>query len=203
MQTHRLWRDQFRAFRMWILERPRGRAGPSAPHEAPDPGVETVFLDRHAKRDWLRSHAADGDWDQFQVALAHEHDLVLARRGGETLGWAWIGYEKVRLSPLGRAIFLPEGCAYLYDAYVRPAVRGQGIGGALVRARCERADALGTSRLVTHVLSGNVPSLRALRANGFETLGRTVFVRALALRMWMREPLPPSRSGLVQSRPSV
>ena len=202
MLTHRFLRDQFRAYRMWILERPAGAGGATAGAVLESAPVEYTFLDRHARRDWTCRTSTNGDWQQYQVALACEHDLVLATCNGETLGWAWIGYEQVRLAPLGRTIHLGICTGYLYDAYVRPAVRGQGIGRGLVRARCARADARGMERLLTHVLIANQPSLRALDSQGFRTLGQTVFVRALALRVWTREPLPAARR-LVHAGASV
>ena len=188
MRTQRFLRDQFHAFRLWILERPRAR-GPVAPVPVPE-GVEFLFLDRHARRDWVTQRADDADWEQYRIALEYEHDLVLARRGGKTIGWAWIGYERVYLPPLGREIRLDAGTGYLYDAYVRPAERGRGIGRCLVSLRCEHADARGIERLLSHVLTGNEPSLRALRTQGFDAVGRTVFLRALAIRVWTRGPLP-------------
>jgi ribosomal protein S18 acetylase RimI-like enzyme len=200
MQTHRFWRDQFHAYRMWILERGPG-AGPAGDGATSLPaGIDLAFLDRHARRDWVCLRGGDGDWPQFRVALLHDHDLVLARRGADILGWGWVGYERVYLPPLGREIRLAEGTAYLYDAYVRPAERGAGIGRALVGARCRRADAAGVGRLVTHVLVGNEPSLRSLRAHGFAVVGRTAFLRALALRVWTREPLPAPRAPLPAPR---
>ena len=191
MRTQRFLRDQFHAYRMWILERAAATAEPgSGP-----PGVDFVFLDRHARRDWACQRADDRDWPQFRVALEHEHDLVLAQHDGQTLGWAWLGYERVYLPPLGRDIRLAPGVAYLYDAYVRPGERGRGIGRRLVGERCALADRRGLERLLTHVLVGNEPSARALQAHGFEIVGRTVFLRALALRLWTREPLPSPRAA--------
>ena len=193
MLTHRFLRDQFRAYRMWILERPAGAGGAPADVAGDSAPIEYTFLDRHARRDWTIRASTNDEWQQYQVALAREHDLVLATSKGETLGWAWIGYEQVHLAPLGRKIHLGSRTGYLYDAFVRPAARGQGIGRGLVRARCARADAQGMERLLTHVLVANQPSLRALDSQGFRTVGRTVFVRALALRVWTREPLPTAR----------
>jgi ribosomal protein S18 acetylase RimI-like enzyme len=186
MRSQRFLRDQFHAYRMWILERP---AGAAADVVAPA-GIDLVFLDRHARRDWACQRADDGDWPQFRVALEHEHDLVLAQRDGQTIGWAWLGYERVYLPPLGRDIRLAAGTGYFYDAYVRPNERRQGIGRALVGARCALAERRGLERLVSHVLVGNEASMHALRTHGFEIVGRTVFLRALALRWWTREPLP-------------
>jgi GNAT superfamily N-acetyltransferase len=197
MRAHRFWRDQFRAYRLWILERRGGAPPPADAAASPPPAdVDIVRLDRHARRDWATQQSADADWAQFRIALLHDHDLVVARRGQETVGWAWLGFERVHLSPLGREIRLPPGTAYLYDAYVRPSERGRGIGRALVAARCEWADRQGIERLVTHVLVGNEASLRSLRACGFTVVGRTVFLRALALRLWTRGPLPPARPAV-------
>ena len=188
MRTQRFLRDQFHAFRLWILERPRA-GGAMLPASGPD-GVDFVFLDRHARRDWVTQRADETDWEQYRIALDYEHDLVLAVRGGQTVGWAWIGYERVYLPPLGREIRLDSTTGYLYDAYVRPSERGRGIGRALVGVRCSYADGRGIERLLSHVLTGNEPSLRALRTHGFDAVGRTVFLRALALRVWTRGPLP-------------
>jgi len=195
MRAQRFWRDQFHAYRMWILERPAPPADSPRPVATTPPGVELQFLDRHLRRDWVCQRGADSDWPQYRVALEHSHELVLAKSGGQTIGWAWLGTERVYLPPLGREIRLAPGTGYLYDAYVRPAERGRGIGRALVAARCRLADERGLDRLVSHVLVGNAPSLRSLHVQGFETLGRTVFVRALALRLWTREPLPAPRAA--------
>jgi len=188
MQPRRFWRDRFHAYRMWILERQRPQGDSRTAEPALD--CDFVFLDRHARRDWMVQRGEGADWAQYRVALEHEHDLVLARRGDQVLGWAWLGYERVYLPPLGREICLAEGTGYLYDAFVRPAERRRGIGNGLVGARCARADARGLDRLVSHVLVGNAASLRALQAHDFDVVGRTLFVRALALRLWSRAPLP-------------
>jgi GNAT superfamily N-acetyltransferase len=189
VRTNRFWRDQFQAYRLWILER-----GPGAPIQTPlratPAGLELRFLDRHERRDWVCQRGGDADWPQFRAAIQHDHDIVLAVLDGRTLGWAWIGYERVFLPPLGRDIRLPDGLAYLYDAFVRPAERGRGVGHALVGARCQRIDARGATRCLSHVMTGNEPSLQALRAHGFQVVGRTLFLKALALKVWTREPLP-------------
>jgi GNAT superfamily N-acetyltransferase len=188
MRAHRFWRDQFHAYRMWILERELPRVPDPMP--AIPVGIELRMLDRHARRDWVCQRGDASDWPQYRVALEHGHDLVLALRDGQTIGWAWLGTERVYLPPLGRDIRLTAGTGYLYDAYVRPAERGRGVGRALVAARCARATELGLQRLVSHVLVGNQVSLHSLQTQHFELVGRTLFLRALALRWWTREPLP-------------
>lgn len=180
-------REHFGLFRLWILERPAEWAGSESPGP---PGILVRTLNRHERRDWACEKAGERDWLQFKTALRHDHDLVLASEAGRVLGWAWIGYERVYLPPLGREIRLPHDTAYLYEAYVRPEARGRGIGSALVAARCRQATERHARRLLTHVVDGNLPSRRALTRHGFRVVGRTHFLKVLALRVWTSEPLP-------------
>lgn len=189
MRPGEFLRNQFRFYRLWILERTLHDV-PGWARVQPPEKIRVRFLDRHERRDWICDHAPDSDWPQFRAALRHQHDLLVASEGDSIVGWAWIGYERVFLPPLGREIRLADGTAYLYDAYVRPAARGRGIGSVLVGARCMKAVERGCDRSLTHVVDGNLPSLRALQAHGFETRGRTLFVKALGLGMWTQAPLP-------------
>ena len=188
-------RNQFHLYRLWILERPLRHDG-VATEVLPPAAVELHFLDRHSRRDWICQHSSDNDWPQFRAALQHDHDLVVASSGGQALGWAWIGYERVHLTPLGRSILLPPGTGYLYEAYVRPAARGRGIGRALVGARCLVARQRGCDRLLTHVVEGNLASVHALQGHGFAITGRTHFIKALVVRMWTSSPLPAAPPAL-------
>lgn len=191
MRPSEFLRDQFRLFRLWILERAPQAA--RAPDAVPSlDGIVIRCLDRHARRDWACENASERDWPQYKTALRHDHDLFLAEASGRVVGWAWIGYECVYLPPLGREIRLPQHTAYLYEAYVRPEVRGRGIGRALVAARCQRAEQHGARRLLTHVVDGNIASKRTLEVQGFRVVGRTHFLRALGVRVWTRDPLPPA-----------
>lgn len=189
MRPGEFLRNQFRYYRLCILERTLDGVPTASGSRSPS-DVQVRFLDRHARRDWICDHASDHDWPQYRTALQHDHDLVVATHGKETLGWAWIGYERVFLPPLGREIRLADGTAYLYEAYVRTRARGRGIGRTLVGTRCLRAAERGSERLLTHVVEGNTASLRALRAHGFELRGRTRFFKALRLTMWTSTPLP-------------
>jgi GNAT superfamily N-acetyltransferase len=186
VQPSEFLRNQFGLYRLWVLQCNQNKqAGPFVGDD-----VEFRFLDRHERRDWIFQRTRDADWDQYRTAIANDHDLVLAQRQGKTLGWAWMGYDKVHLTPLGREIHLPENAVYLYDSWVKPEERGHGIGTALVAARCERADQRDATTLLTHVVEGNRASRSALESNGFAIVGRTGFLRAAMIRLWMGAPFP-------------
>ena len=186
MQPSDFLRSQFGLYRLWVLQCAQDHHARTTVSN----DVELRFLDRHERRDWIFQRTSDADWDQYRTAIANDHDLVLAMREGETLGWAWLGYDKVHLAPLGREILLPENAVYLYDAWVRPGERGSGIGTALVAARCTRAAERQATTLLTHVVEGNQASRSALESNGFSVVGRTGFLRAAMIRLWMGAPFP-------------
>lgn len=186
MQPHEFLRRRFRLYRLWVLE---SRLDPQALAPPPVPAdVRLRFLDRHERRDWILEHTSDADWEQYRTAIAHDHDLVLALRGDATLGWAWMGYDKVHLAPLGREIVLPRDVVYLYDCWVRPEERQHGLGRALVAARCRQALERSATSLLTHVVEGNHASRTALESNGFSVVGRTGFLRLPLLRLWVNPP---------------
>jgi len=185
-------RRQFRLYRLWVLQAQvdTNAAAAAAPLPA---GVELRFLDRHERRDWICHRTSDADWNQYRTAITNDHDLVIARRQGHTLGWAWLGYDRVHLAPLERQIVLPDRSVYLYDCWVRPEERGCGLGKALVAARKQRARERSARTLLTHVVEGNQASRAALESNQFAVVGRTGFLRLPLLRLWIDQPFRGSR----------
>ena len=192
VQPQDFLRRQFRLYRFLVLEARLDNNNAAAPHLAA-PDIELRFLDRHERRDWVCHRTSDADWNQYRTAITHDHDLVIASRKGKTLGWAWLGYERVHLAPLERAIVLPAQSVYLYDCWVRPEERRRGLGKALVAARRQRAVERSASTLLTHVVEGNQASRAALESNTFSVVGRTGFLRLPLLRLWIDKPFRGSR----------
>jgi GNAT superfamily N-acetyltransferase len=192
VQQQHFLRRQFRLYRLWVLEGfpPESGTASSSPVA---PGIDLRFLNRHERRDWICQRTSDADWDQYRAAITNEHDLVIASREGRTLGWAWLGYDRVHLAPLEREILLPKRSAYLYDCWVRPEERGRGLGKALIAARQQHAQGRSLTKLLTHVEEGNHASRQALERNGFSVVGRTGFLRLPLVRLWTDQPFRGSR----------
>ena len=192
LQPQEFLRRTFRLYRLWVLEGDLQGPETPEPHAAAS-DIELRFLDRHERRDWICQQTSDADWDQYRTAITSEHDLLLASRKGETIGWAWIGYDRVHLAPLGREIVLPEQSVYLYDCWVRPEERGRGLGKALIAARRQRAQERNAKTVLTHVVEGNGASRQALESNGLALVGRTAFLRLPLVRLWTDKPFRGSR----------
>lgn len=88
--------------------------------------------------------------------------LLLAERGAEVVGYA--------LAFPTFSTFVGRPGVWLEDLYVRPAVRGEGIGGALLGAVASRAVASGAARLEGSVLDWNAPAREVYRAKGARPL---------------------------------
>ena len=123
---------------------------------AEDPGPVPMTPER------ARRHAAQ------MVSLDNAHDApvrpLLGRRGEERVGYVILAY--FWSNELGGRL------AYLDELFVRPDLRGQGIGSALVRRASELARSEGLPRLLLEVNDAN-PRARGL----YQRLGFTALAR--------------------------
>jgi L-amino acid N-acyltransferase len=106
-----------------------------------------------------RSHAAQAEW------LAHHgprHPVLVAEVAGTVVGWA-------SLSPWSDRKAYDRTAEVSF--YVRSDHRGQGIGGRLLRANVQAADALGYHCLLARIAEPNDVSLHLHEAAGFRRVG--------------------------------
>jgi L-amino acid N-acyltransferase YncA len=101
-------------------------------------------------------------WDEWHAARL-PHSRLVARRGGEIIGW-------VALSPVSKRSCY-EGVAEL-AIYVAASERGRGVGRALLEALVESAESRGVWTLQAATIAENLPSLALLVRCGFRTVGR-------------------------------
>jgi phosphinothricin acetyltransferase len=100
-------------------------------------------------------------WDEWDSEHLDECRLV-ARNGGEVLGWA-------ALTPVsGRCVY--GGVAEL-GVYVGAGMRGRGVGKALLQALIEASEAAGYWTLQAGIFPENTASVRLHHACGFRTVG--------------------------------
>ena len=88
--------------------------------------------------------------------------VYVAEREGATIAWS-------ALAPLSHRPWY-EGVAE-YTVYVSTAVRGRGIGAAMLAHLIEVAPSHGYYKLVGHILAGNAAGLRLAEDAGFRVVG--------------------------------
>ena len=114
------------------------------------------------------------EWERFDAARLGAHRLVAeaagpkaagpdAGRRGPVLGWTAVSPVSSRPAYAG---------VVEHSVYVAGAARGQGVGGALLRALAESTEAAGIWTIQSSIFPENEASLRLHQAHGFTVVGR-------------------------------
>ena len=152
----------------------------SAPDIAPPPGVVIRSL---AEDDWpaLAGIVTQRNLRLFRALVANGRHAMVAWRGSEPIGYGWVA-ERVGPDVTACPLTLPADAAYLWDLYVVPGERSNGIGSGLASARIRTARELGFREGWRMIAPTNAASLRTLVKSGTSTrvVGELRFIKILA-----------------------
>ncbi|WP_205881536.1 GNAT family N-acetyltransferase [Leucobacter coleopterorum] len=106
--------------------------------------------------------APPATWEVFEAGKHPKLRLVATDFAGKVLGWA-------SGSPVSaRAVYR----GVVEDSiYIRPDAIGQGLGGRLLAALIERAEAVGVWTIQCSIFPENIASIRIHERHGFQVLG--------------------------------
>jgi GNAT superfamily N-acetyltransferase len=139
--------------------------------------------------------AGQRDRERFRRLLDIGCIGIAAWRGQRPVGHAWVATE-MRPEVSRCRLELPSHAAYLWDLYVVPAERRNGVGSALAVERLRVARALGRTEGWRMIEPHNVASLHTLRrsAGSTRTVGEIRYLK-LGSRMFSRYVpcRPPTR----------
>lgn len=153
-------------------------------HESPDvaapPGVRIAPL---GDADWpaLSTLVTQRDLARFRGLAAAGRHALLAWRGSQPIGYGWVA-ERIGPDVTVCGLALPAHAAYLWELYVIPSERSNGVGTALASARIRKARELGFSEGWRMITPSNGASLRTLARTGSGTrvVGELRFVKLLS-----------------------
>jgi ribosomal protein S18 acetylase RimI-like enzyme len=150
--------------------------------EAP---VRIIHDDPQATLEWL--HRRPHDPRELGLARAEHHLLSRAELNGALVAYVKAGWGEVWISDYQSAVRFPPETAFIYDTYVEPALRRQGIGKALVAAVTRELQARGFARVFCHIPEWNGASRRLYESLGFAARRKIVFARVFGLGiLWPR-----------------
>lgn len=154
---------------------------------APPPGVRIAPL---GEADWsaLSALVTRRDLARFRGLVAAGRHGLVAWRGSQPIGYAWVA-ERLGPDVTVCELALPAHAAYLWDLYVVPSERSNGVGSALASTRLQKAKELGFSEGWRMISPSNGASLRTLArtGNGTRVIGELRYVKVLSrVQMWFR-----------------
>ena len=160
--------------------------------DVPLPAGVTVARLRPEQVPLLAPIAGARDRERFGRLLGIGCIGLVAWRGTRPVGYAWLTTE-LRPEVGGGPLKLPADAAYLWDLYVLPGERGNGVGSALVAERLRAARSLGRAAGWRMIAPDNTASLRTLHRAGASTriVGEIRYFK-LGSRLFSRfTPCPP------------
>jgi GNAT superfamily N-acetyltransferase len=118
---------------------------------------------------------------RFRALVAAGRHGLVAWRGSKPIGYGWVAERigpDVTICPLE----LPPYASYLWDLYVVPEERSNGVGSALASARLCKARELGFREGWRMISPLNAPSLRTLAnsGDGARMVGELRYVKFLS-----------------------
>jgi ribosomal protein S18 acetylase RimI-like enzyme len=129
----------------------------------------------------LRDLVLPSEYQHFVRRLAHGRFCFLAFPADNPADLAAYCWAATQIDPdIDKLVLaLPEGVAYVDDAYTSPAYRRQGIQTAIHLFRLDYLQQLGYKRAILIVDVKNRPSQTLARNLGYRKIGRTTFLRLL------------------------
>lgn len=153
----------------------------SAREIPPPPGVTIRPL---SDKDWpaLSRIVPQRSLALFRALAAKGRHGLIAWRGSEPIGYGWVA-ERIGPDVTACPLAMPPHAAYLWDLYVVPAERSNGVGSALASARVQLARGLGFREGWRMIAPTNRASLRTLAKTGTDTrrVGELRFIKIFAL----------------------
>ena len=152
----------------------------TSPDVPPPPGVRIAPV---CDADWpaLSTLVTQRDLTRFRALIAAGRHCVVAWRGTQPIGYGWVA-DRIGPDVTACAVELPANAAYLWELYVTPSERSNGVGSALASARVRAARELGCSEGWRMIEPSNGASLRTLArtANGTRVIGQLRYVKVLS-----------------------
>ena len=152
----------------------------SAPDVPAPTGVQILPL---SDEDWpaLSKIVTQRSLALFRKLAANGRHGLVAWRGADAIGYGWVA-ERIGPDVTACPLALPAYAAYLWDLYVVPAERSNGVGSALASARVQLARRLGFREGWRMIAPSNGASLRTLAKTGTDTrtVGELRFIKLFA-----------------------
>ncbi|GAB4345967.1 MAG: hypothetical protein Kow0099_26780 [Candidatus Abyssubacteria bacterium] len=148
---------------------------------------------------------------ELEVARATAHRFPCLRDGGKVIGYIKFGIERVFVNDFGQVMAIPPDAAFIYDTFIMPTHRSEGLAKYLISRTVDFAKENGFRCVWCHIPAWNKPSISAFTHAGFEAVGKVRYLRVLRKEFLLKRPRnsaflvmgPANGSSVLQLRDCV
>jgi len=158
--------------------------------EALIPGLQVTFDGTESTLNWIVNLGQEYmvHPDEVAVAQTERHLFGAARAHGEMVGYVKVGFGRVFVQDFGKAVRFPNDVAFIYDTFVLPSKRGQGIAGGMIRAAVQELQQRGFVGIRCHIPRWNRASMHAFEKCGFKRRKHIQYTRIFGVRLFSFNP---------------
>lgn len=161
-------------------------------HITSDLNVETEFLvhDKIRLVEWLKENKSKYPWIYFEeevdTALKHNHVYLLMMLQDHIIGYVKIGIGPTYIHDFDQMLIFQQGTAFVYDTFTLPEYRGKSLALFALNQAAEYFKARSFERILCHIESWNLPSIKTFEKAGFRAKESIRFIRTARFSLFIR-----------------
>lgn len=135
---------------------------------------------------WLFSNRSRYPWvyfpDEIESSSQFEHWYPAIFNGNSLVAWIKLARTTVFIHDFEVSVTLPSDVAFIYDTFVDPDYRRQGLGQLLIEHAKSFLATEGYPAVACHIEDWNDPSIKTFKATGFKPMGQIRYFRLTFFR---------------------
>jgi len=139
---------------------------------------------------WLQE--VDIPWvynqQEIDIGMKEGHYFPHVKHGDSIIGYIKVGRNNVYIADYKKSIGFPRDVAFIYDTYILPEYRNLNIASFAINEVSKFLKNQGFKKVMCHIPSWNIPSIRAYTKVGFEDLKKIRWIKIFGVKLFTTEP---------------
>lgn len=167
----------------WYLSAIQKTNNSKAKNKLPEPYILSVLKGDQKKslHHWLYNNRKRYPWiyfpNEIKSSTQFEHWYPVLYDGESLIAWIKLARNNVFIHDFDTSVELPANTAFIYDTFVDPKYRRQGLGNLLIEYTKRFLAAEGYTALACHIEDWNKPSIKAFMKADFKPVGKIRYLR--------------------------
>jgi RimJ/RimL family protein N-acetyltransferase len=161
-------------------------------HLTPEITLNTEFLihDKSKLVEWLIENKSKYPWIYFEkeieTALRHDHVFLIILHQNKIISYVKIGIGPTYIHDFNQVLDVQARTAFVYDTFTLPEYRGKSLALFALDQAVEYFKTRNFKRILCHIESWNIPSIKTFEKAGFRAINSIRFVRTARFSFFIR-----------------